>query len=142
MFGFGSLQTYISIVLSVVIISLSAGIYILDGKLDDKNDQLIQARANTATALANIETVKAANAITLASFEETLAQVAIYRESEIELNNELRLSETYIDELQDKLSRHDLEALSLAKPGLVKNIINNATADVMQSLEDITRINP
>lgn len=138
MFGLGSIQTYISIGLTVTILGLASAIYILDGKLEDKTDALLQARANTATAIANIEIVKAANAVTLASFKDTLEQIEFYRDSEINLNVRLRQLETYTAELQDKLARHDLEALALAKPGLVENIINNGTGAVFQKLEDIT----
>lgn len=142
MFGISTIQGYLSIGLAAVILMMAATIVVLDKKLDTKNDQLIQAKADTATAVANIETVKVANVIMLASFEETLEQIETHRIAEIELNSELRRLESYTNELQDKLSRHDLEALSLAKPVLVENIINNATADVMQSLEDITGNTP
>jgi hypothetical protein len=46
---------------------------------------------------------------------------------------------THNRRLTDVLSRHNLEALSLAKPGLIENRINSGTIDSLRLLRDETR---
>jgi len=43
-----------------------------------------------------------------------------------------------IDELREKFARHDLDMLSLRKPGLIEKIVNRGTATVFKELEDLT----
>ena len=46
-----------------------------------------------------------------------------------------------IDELREKFARHDLNMLSLRKPGLIEKVINRGTATVFKELEDLTNAN-
>lgn len=46
---------------------------------------------------------------------------------------------TQIRKLNDVLSRHNLHALALAKPGLIERRINSGTADVFSMFERATR---
>jgi len=55
------------------------------------------------------------------------------------LEQRTRLAEEYRDELIEKLQRHDLTKLSLQKPGLIENRINEATKKVFDDIESITR---
>lgn len=55
------------------------------------------------------------------------------------LEQRTRLAEQYRDELIQKLQRHDLTKLSLQKPGLIENRINEATKKVFDDIESITR---
>ena len=43
-----------------------------------------------------------------------------------------------IDELREKFTRHDLNMLSLRKPGLIEKVVNRGTAAVFKELEDLT----
>jgi hypothetical protein len=43
-----------------------------------------------------------------------------------------------IDQLREKFARHDLNMLSLRKPGLIEKIVNRGTATVFKELEDLT----
>ena len=43
-----------------------------------------------------------------------------------------------IDELREKFARHDLDMLSLRKPGLIEKVVNRGTAAVFKELEDLT----
>ena len=40
-----------------------------------------------------------------------------------------------IDELREKFARHDLNMLSLRKPGLIEKVVNRGTAAVFKELE-------
>ena len=55
-----------------------------------------------------------------------------------ELNTQLEAANDYKNVLIEKLQRHDLARLSMQKPGLVENIINNATKELFNSLEQLT----
>jgi len=58
-----------------------------------------------------------------------------------ELQSNLQQAEAYKDELQGKLQRHDLSGLSLQRPGLIEQRINNATKRVWDEIEVITGSN-
>ena len=55
-----------------------------------------------------------------------------------ELNSQLEAANEYKDVLIEKLQKHDLARLSMQKPGLVETIINNATKELFNSLEQLT----
>ena len=50
-------------------------------------------------------------------------------------NNEAKKEVTAI---RGKFARHDLNMLSMAKPGLIERVVNRGTAKVLQELQDIT----
>jgi hypothetical protein len=76
------------------------------------------------------------------AYEETIAN--IIRENEAnqrrtqELTRQLRQAEEYGDNLAAKLRRHNLTLLTLQKPGLIENRVNNATKEIFAELERIT----
>ena len=43
-----------------------------------------------------------------------------------------------VEDLRNKFAKHDLDMLSLRKPGLVEKMVNRGTARVFQELEDLT----
>ena len=43
-----------------------------------------------------------------------------------------------VNRLRKTFAKHDLDKLALAKPGLIQNRINKASARVMATLEEIT----
>jgi len=46
-----------------------------------------------------------------------------------------------VEELRNKFARHDLDMLSLRKPGLVERVVNRGTAKVFADLEKLTNPN-
>lgn len=50
-------------------------------------------------------------------------------------------AEEYQSDLIRKLQRHDLTRLTLEKPGLIETRVNNATEQVFEELESISRDN-
>jgi len=46
-----------------------------------------------------------------------------------------------VNKLRKTFARHDLDELTLAKPGLIQNKINKASARVMTNLEELTNPN-
>ena len=46
-----------------------------------------------------------------------------------------------VEDLRNKFARHDLDMLSLRKPGLVEKLVNRGTAKVFSDLEKLTNPN-
>jgi hypothetical protein len=86
---------------------------------------------------------KAELLITNNAYEETIANIQREYEANLrrttELNKQLRQAELYGDELAAKLRRHNLTRLTLQKPGLIENRVNDATKQIFAELESITR---
>lgn len=90
-------------------------------------------------ALAVIDKVQKA---TINNQKKAIANwVEAQKQLQITLNalaeNQVRATET-IRRLNDVLSKHDLHALSLAKPGLIERRINRGTAGILKLFEDET----
>ena len=70
--------------------------------------------------------------------EEQLAreQKSQARISQLSTANSEAMEE--VTELRGKFARHDLNMLSLRKPGLIEKVVNRGTAAVFKELEDLT----
>ena len=55
-----------------------------------------------------------------------------------QLESEKRPAIEEVNRLRKTFAKHDLDKLALAKPGLIQNRINKASARVMATLEEIT----
>ena len=58
-----------------------------------------------------------------------------------QLESEKRAAMEDVNRLRKTFAKHDLDRLALAKPGLMQNKINKASARVMATLEEITNPN-
>lgn len=70
---------------------------------------------------------------------ETINERVIFQSQEInnlEIKNNIAISKN--QELQNLLSKHDLEYLAKMKPKLIENRINSSTKQVIKELEEIT----
>lgn len=61
------------------------------------------------------------------------------RERERLLLQQAKEAEEYSNELLQLLRRHDLTALTRARPGLIQTRVNNATEEIFKDIESITR---
>lgn len=99
------------------------------------NTMLAAMKANEAVLLSNQEELKRA----LSTSNESLVELRTLYDRNLSDYNELQreFSETRarVLELRERLTRHDLDALAAARPGLVERTINNATANVLRCLE-------
>ena len=55
-----------------------------------------------------------------------------------QLESEKRAAMEDVNRLRKTFAKHDLDKLALAKPGIIQNRINKASARVMATLEEIT----
>ena len=73
---------------------------------------------------------------------ETINERVIFQSQEINnLETRNNIANSKNKELQNLLSKHDLEYLAKVKPKLIENRINSATKLVLKELEDITSAN-
>ena len=95
-----------------------------------QND-LETARANVAKMEVAVQTAEAS----IATLQEDAAKLAALNN---QLQTDLQKAEAYCDDLRQKLSRHNLTALALSKPGLLEGKMNGATAKIWRELEQDT----
>jgi len=85
-----------------------------------------------ATNAANAEQAQQATQAALDSVRENLEQV---QKQFNEVTEDFSNAQKRVDTLEEKLSEHDLGQLAQARPGLVENIINNASNEVGRCME-------
>jgi predicted negative regulator of RcsB-dependent stress response len=81
---------------------------------------------------ARAETVAQANQ---AALEQTQADLIAVREQFNEVSRKFAAAESRVEALEEKLSEHELDFLAASKPGLVENIIDKASNNVLRCLE-------
>ena len=75
------------------------------------------------------------------SIERYLEQQKNQQVQLVQLESEKRAAMEDVNRLRKTFAKHDLDKLALAKPGLIENRINKASARVMATLEEITNPN-
>lgn len=131
MFGLSKLQTLFIAIGFGVVITLGGIIYFQNSVIEDKNDRITRIQAELTAE-------EVAHQVTVNSFEETTAKLEEVQDALNTLNRRFFVINEENQELQSKLARHDLEALSAARPQLIENRINNATRDVADRIRRIT----
>jgi predicted Holliday junction resolvase-like endonuclease len=125
----------LSIVLSIVLVAMAGGFKLYYDKSEAEKQamatQLQQAmdnqqRLENAIATQNEQLEKAVA-------EQKASQVRI--QGLTVANNQ---ANEKVEDLRNKFARHDLDMLSLRKPGLVEKMVNRGTARVFQELKDLT----
>lgn len=84
-------------------------------------------------------TLKSANESCQLTLKKKEAEYEEQKKNREELEVELRESEEYKDRLIDKLRRHDLTKLTMKKPGMIEKRVNDATEQIFEDLESISR---
>ncbi len=135
MFGIGGISKYLIGGLGLALVIALGGSYLV---VKMKNNQIAVLNQDVATATANNATLKATigeqnNSIT--RLEETRAKD---QEKILLLAQKSHEAAREVEDLKSKFRRHDLNHLSLRKPGLIENIINKGTKKVHRELENLT----
>lgn len=68
--------------------------------------------------------------------QESRQQEMYERVSQLQIDN--AESQREVESIRKKFAKHDMTVLSLRKPGLIENIINRGTKEVLGDLETIT----
>ena len=125
----------LNITLVVLLIAASAGSYFYIGT---QKAQIAQLQVELQTAVNNQAVLESAIAQQNTQMQEQLENQRQNqaRISELsEANDEARKEVT---QLRNTFSRHDLNNLAIAKPGLIEKIVNRGTAKVHQQFIDLT----
>ena len=125
----------LSIVLSIVLVAMAGGFKLYY----DKSEAEKQAMATQLQqAMDNQQRLENAVATQNEQLEKAVAE---QKESQVRIqgltvaNNQ---ANEKVEDLRNKFARHDLDMLSLRKPGLVEKMVNRGTARVFQELQDLT----
>ena len=125
----------LSIVLSIVLVAMAGGFKLYY----DKSEAEKQAMATQLQqAMDNQQLLENAIATQNEQLEKAVAE---QKESQARIqgltvaNNQ---ANEKVEDLRNKFDRHDLDMLSLRKPGLVEKMVNRGTARVFQELKDLT----
>ena len=123
----------LSIVLSIVLVAMAGGFKLYY----DKSEAEKQAMATQLQqAMDNQQRLENAVATQNEQLEKAVAE---QKESQVRIqgltvaNNQ---ANEKVEDLRNKFARHDLDMLSLRKPGLVEKMVNRGTARVFQELKD------
>lgn len=135
--GLGKIKIAIIAVLATGALTVMGLLYWQNSSLREDNTALVSRAAGLETAV-EIQKQTIADAVTainawkdqMAGFQQQLTDMAEVQEA---ASAETR-------RLNDVFAKHDLERLSLARPGLIENRINAGTADVLRMFEDATRL--
>jgi DNA repair exonuclease SbcCD ATPase subunit len=125
----------LSIVLSIVLVAMAGGFKLYY----DKSEAEKQAMATQLQqAMDNQQLLE--NAITTQNeqLEKALAEQKASQERIQGLTVANNQANEKVEDLRNKFARHDLDMLSLRKPGLVEKLVNRGTARVFQELKDLT----
>ena len=132
MFGLGGIGLGIKMLAAGVLLTAVAGAYWhYTNVKNERNAALAQVGAlNVANAVQvdTISTLEGAVGQWAAQAAEFQAALNAMTEAQVEASSATR-------RLNNVLSKHDLERLSLAKPGLIERRINRGTADILGVFE-------
>ena len=125
----------LSILLMFLLVATAGGSYFY---INMQKAQLQQLKIELQTAINNQAVLEGAIA---QQNEQMQAQLESQRQNQAliselsEANDEARQE---VNQLRNTFSRHDLNNLAIAKPGLIETIVNKGTAKVHQQFVDLT----
>lgn len=83
----------------------------------------------------NAATAELAQRETEAALQKTQQDLERVQEQFVIVSEKFRVAEQRVENLEEKLSEHDLNYLATKRPGLVEKVIDNATVNVLRCLE-------
>ena len=83
----------------------------------------------------NAATAELAQRETEAALQKTQQDLQRVQEQFVIVSEKFRVAEQRVENLEEKLSEHDLNYLATKRPGLVEKVIDNATVNVLRCLE-------
>jgi DNA repair exonuclease SbcCD ATPase subunit len=125
----------LSIVLSIVLVAMAGGFKLYY----DKSEAEKQAMATQLQqAMDNQQLLENAIATQNEQLQKALAEQKASQERIQGLTVANNQANEKVEDLRNKFARHDLDMLSLRKPGLVEKLVNRGTARAFQELKDLT----
>lgn len=93
-----------------------------------------------ATLTANNKILEDVVETTKKTLDVALEDRAQFEQNNLQLQVDLQAAETGLNELRLKLNQHDLTRLTITKPGLIENRINDATKELFNQLRNDTTV--
>lgn len=124
------MKSWIFIGLLLAIMSGAAAFYY--STTQAKIQQLIE---NTTVLEENNKTLLTANQENLNAIDDLQNSYETIQQNYTKLQNDFQSTRIQNKELRDRLSKHELDALANAKPGLVERTINNASEEAARCFE-------
>lgn len=93
-----------------------------------------------ATLTANNKILEDVVETTKKTLDVALEDRARFEQNNLQLQVDLQAAETGLNELRLKLNQHDLTRLTITKPGLIENRINDATKELFNQLRNDTTV--
>jgi len=90
---------------------------------------------NNAVLEENNKTLVTANNRNLDAIEDLRSSYNQVQQDYTKLQSEFQQIRTQNNKLKERLGKHELDALAAAKPGLVENVINNASEKALRCFE-------
>ena len=115
----------LALVMFVLMCAMGGGAY---WYYNDTQERIAILNENNAKLESAVATNEQALAAQTAAFESMRVQNEKLQKEWTEINNRNR-------SLENRLSRHDIGAAGVAKPGLTENVLNNATKNAQRCLE-------
>lgn len=116
----------------IVIAMLSLALWFLYGENEQLNKDIATEKANVVRLADEINEQN--DTILLLDKQREVDQAA--SES---ISGELQAARKEVKDLKSTFSRHNLNSLSMKKPGLIEKIINRGTRKVFKELEELTK---
>lgn len=120
------------IFIGILITLMSGAAYFYYSTTQSRIAELV---ANNATLTSNVQTLTDANEQNIQTIDDLQNSYRKVQEDFSRVQSEFQIVRLQNNELKERLGRHELDALAAAKPGLVENRINNASANAMRCFE-------
>lgn len=113
-------------------VAISGGVYYYYTTTQSTIAQLIEDKT---TLQNNFDTLSDANDVNIQTIDDLQIEYQRVQDDFSELQADFQQIRQENGQLRERLGRHDLGALAYARPGLVENIINNATKEAGRCFE-------
>lgn len=97
--------------------------------------RIAQLIENNAVLEENNKQLVTANETNLNTISELQQSYQRVQEQYTQIQSEFQVIRLQNRELRERLGRHELDALAIAKPGLVENVINDASENALRCFE-------
>jgi uncharacterized coiled-coil protein SlyX len=104
----------------------------------DLQSENTRLEADNATLIGSVAALEQGIAEQQATIAQQQRDIELQSEIFRETDNNFSRARDQIDALRDRLGRHEIGALAVGRPGLVENVINNATDAVGRCIEIAT----
>jgi outer membrane murein-binding lipoprotein Lpp len=128
--------SWIKILVTVAVLgSIGGFIYGAFQYVEAKNQKISELTADNATLKANVATLESAVATQQQTIESQQRDASLQQQVLTDTFDKFELSRNRVNDLVDRLGRHELDFLAENRPGLVQPIINRGSDNILRCFE-------